>query len=57
MLGIPRIYATMTASALQQAGLISYKRGVITITDEQRLAETACECYSTVKKVAEEFCK
>lgn len=57
MLGIPRTNVTMTAAALQLAGLISYKRGVILITDENGLEETACNCYKIIKKATDEILK
>jgi CRP-like cAMP-binding protein len=57
MLGIPRTNVTMTAAALQQAGLISYKRGEIIITDEKGLEETSCDCYKIIKKATDEILK
>jgi CRP-like cAMP-binding protein len=57
LLGIPRTNVTMTASVLQQAGLINYRRGMITITDEKGLEETACNCYKIIKKVIDEILK
>jgi hypothetical protein len=41
---------TVAAGALQHAGLISYTRGHITITDRERLEKLSCECYPIVKK-------
>ena len=43
------LQATETAKAagiLQKAGLISYQRGQVTITDRARLEEASCECYA-----------
>jgi hypothetical protein len=37
------------ASGLQSRGLISYRRGVVTIHDRAGLEVLACECYFTVK--------
>jgi len=34
---------------LQQADLIRYARGRITVLDRQGLEERACECYAVVK--------
>jgi CRP-like cAMP-binding protein len=49
-LGVRRATVTETASALQQAGLIRYSRGRVTIVDPERLKETSCECYSIIKR-------
>ena len=50
ILGSTRSHVTLTAGVLQSAGLISYKRGVVTLRDHEGLTETACECYSVVKE-------
>jgi CRP-like cAMP-binding protein len=49
MLGVTRASVTMSASALQAAGLIKYTRGNITILDREGLLDLACECYNIVK--------
>ncbi len=49
MLGVRRPTVTLVATALQQQGLISYRRGHVTIVDRKRLEAAACECYATVK--------
>jgi CRP-like cAMP-binding protein len=49
MLGVRRPTVTLVAHALQQAGLINYRRGHLTIVDRQKLEATACECYETVR--------
>jgi CRP-like cAMP-binding protein len=46
MLGVRRTTVTLVARALQAAGLIKYRRGVIHIHDVERLKEGACECYA-----------
>jgi CRP-like cAMP-binding protein len=50
MLGVRREGVTEAASQLQQAGLIQYRRGHITVVDRKRLEQRACECYAVVKK-------
>jgi len=57
LLGIPRTNVTMTARALQQAGLIDYKRGTITITEEKGLEDIACNCYRIIKKATDDILK
>ena len=50
LLGIHRPSVTIVARTLQSAGLISYSRGLITITDRQGLEEATCECYDMVRQ-------
>jgi CRP-like cAMP-binding protein len=49
MIGVQRNAVSIVAHALQQAGIISYSRGHIAITDLEGLKETSCECYDAVK--------
>ena len=49
MLGVRRTSVSIDAHALQQAGLIRYARGHITILDRDGLEECACECYSIIR--------
>ena len=50
MLGVRRTSVTTVAHALQGAGIVQYSRGKIHIVDVERLKESACECYETVKE-------
>ncbi|MDO8988902.1 MAG: Crp/Fnr family transcriptional regulator [Sideroxyarcus sp.] len=49
MLGVRREGITEVAGKLQQAGLISCRRGHITVLDRPGLEQRACECYEVVK--------
>ncbi len=49
MLGVRREGVTEGALKLQQAGLIRYARGHITVLDRAGLEERTCECYAVVK--------
>jgi len=50
MLGVHRPSVTLVARNFQQAGLLTYNRGVITILDRAGLEEASCECYKVVRK-------
>jgi CRP-like cAMP-binding protein len=49
MLGVRREGVTEAAGHLQQAGLIQYQRGHITVLDRAGIEQRACECYAVVK--------
>jgi CRP-like cAMP-binding protein len=48
MLGVRRTSVTEVASKVQNAGVITYSRGVIKILDRPALARMSCECYETL---------
>ena len=50
MLGVQRTGVSAAASVLQQAGLIRYNRGNVTILDRGGLAARSCECYGVSKR-------
>ncbi|HEX3846081.1 MAG TPA: Crp/Fnr family transcriptional regulator [Steroidobacteraceae bacterium] len=49
-LGIRRERVTQAALSLQEAGLIRYLRGHITVLDRGSLEQRACECYAMLKQ-------
>jgi CRP-like cAMP-binding protein len=53
MLGVRRQSVTLAAGALQEAGLIAYRRGAIEVLDRPKLEAASCECYTMVRATYE----
>ncbi|WP_413436741.1 Crp/Fnr family transcriptional regulator [Sulfuriferula sp. GW1] len=55
MLGVRRESITEAARKLQRAGILSYRRGHIEVTNRAELETHVCECYSILKKESEQL--
>jgi CRP-like cAMP-binding protein len=49
MLGVQRPTVSLVAGTLQQAGLIRYTHGRVTVRDRKGLESAACECYPIIR--------
>ena len=54
-LGVRREGVTAAARRLQDAGLIAYRRGHISVLSREGLERSACECYGVVKQHYDEL--
>lgn len=50
MLGVTRPTVSVAAEGLQEAGLITYHRGKVTVLDRPGLEAASCECYRLVRE-------
>jgi hypothetical protein len=55
MVGVHRPRVSIIAATLQDAGLIRYHRGLMTIVDGERLEQAACEDYLTTRAMYAEL--
>jgi CRP-like cAMP-binding protein len=51
MLGVRRVGVTEAAGALQEQGLIAYRRGEVRILDRAGLEAAACSCYGAQRAI------
>ena len=49
MLGVRRPTVSIAAAALQEAGLIRYTHGWVTVRNRKGLKTASCECYSSIR--------
>jgi CRP-like cAMP-binding protein len=49
MLGVQRPTVSVVAATLQEAGLIRYTHGRVTVRDRKGLESAACECYPIIR--------
>ena len=50
MLGVRRASVSIAAAALQEAGIIRYHRGMMTVLDRAALEAASCECYALTRQ-------
>src|SRR5918999_1835002 len=50
MLGVRRATVTEAARSLQQAGLITYVHGRVTVRERRGLERVSCECYAIIRR-------
>jgi CRP-like cAMP-binding protein len=55
MIGARRPAVSIVTGTLQKAGLISNRRGRITILDREGLEDASCECYRIIREAFDKF--
>jgi CRP-like cAMP-binding protein len=55
LLGVQRTTVNAVASALQDEGLITVRRGRVLVLDREGLRKTSCECYEAVERHFDEI--
>lgn len=50
LLGAQRAGVSLKVNAMQKDGLITYRRGEMTVLDREGLLEASCECYGVIRK-------
>jgi CRP-like cAMP-binding protein len=53
MLGVRRASVSQVAGEFRRAGLIEYRRGVMTILDREGLEAVSCSCYQVIRAAYE----
>jgi DNA-binding transcriptional regulator YhcF (GntR family) len=51
MLGVRRATVSRAAMKLQDAGIITYRRGSVKVLSVRKLASACCECYEVTRNV------
>jgi CRP-like cAMP-binding protein len=55
IIGVNRKSVTLAAQSLQNAGLITYRRGKMQVLDRTGLEKASCECYAIVRERFDAF--
>ncbi len=55
MLGVRRVGITTAAVAMQRSGLVSYRRGDLTVLDRKGLEKAACSCYRANRQLYDQL--
>jgi CRP-like cAMP-binding protein len=55
IMGVNRTSVSAAAQSMQDAGLISYRRGMMQVLDRPGMEKASCECYAIVKRRFDAF--